>query len=76
MSTKTTFKRIALVAVAALGFGMVSAIPSQAATGDFTVPTGNRGYDLVDAPKSITTRILLNAGKSQILAQAVQVLEK
>jgi RNA polymerase sigma factor (sigma-70 family) len=45
-------------------------------TSDFTVPTGNRGYDLSDAPKSITTRILLNSGKSQILAQAVQVLEK
>jgi hypothetical protein len=45
-------------------------------TSDFTAPTGNRGYDLSDAPKSITTRILLNSGKSQILAQAVQVLEK
>jgi DNA-binding CsgD family transcriptional regulator len=45
-------------------------------TSDFSVPTGNRGYDLSDAPKSITTRILLNSGKSQIIAQAVQVLEK
>jgi RNA polymerase sigma factor (sigma-70 family) len=45
-------------------------------TSDFTVPTGNRGYDLADAPKNITTRILLNSGKSQIIAQAVQVLEK
>ncbi len=45
-------------------------------TSDFNVPTGNRGYDLADSPKSITTRILLNSGKSQILAQAVQVLEK
>jgi RNA polymerase sigma factor (sigma-70 family) len=45
-------------------------------TSEFTVPTGNRGYDLGDAPKSITTRILLNSGKSQIIAQAVQVLEK
>jgi hypothetical protein len=31
MSTKTTFKRIALVAVASLGFGMLSAAPSSAA---------------------------------------------
>jgi len=31
MSTKTTFKRVALVAVAALGFGMLSAVPSNAA---------------------------------------------
>ena len=30
MSTKTTFKRVALVAVAALGFGMLSAAPSNA----------------------------------------------
>jgi RNA polymerase sigma factor (sigma-70 family) len=42
----------------------------------FTIPTGNRGYDLGDAPKSITTRILLNSGKTQILAQAAQVFEK
>jgi RNA polymerase sigma factor (sigma-70 family) len=40
---------------------------------DFVIPTGSRGYDLADAPKSITTRILMNAGKTQVLAQAVQV---
>jgi hypothetical protein len=40
---------------------------------DFVIPTGSRGYDLADAPASITTRILLNAGKTQVLAQAVQV---
>jgi RNA polymerase sigma factor (sigma-70 family) len=45
-------------------------------TTSFAIPTGNRGYDLADAPKSITTRILLNSGKNQILAQAAQVLEK
>jgi len=32
MSTKTTFKRVALVAVASLGFGMLSVVPSNAAT--------------------------------------------
>jgi hypothetical protein len=31
MSTKTTFKRIALVTVAALGFGVMSVVPSNAA---------------------------------------------
>ena len=31
MSTKTTYKRVALVAVAALGFGMLSVVPSGAA---------------------------------------------
>jgi hypothetical protein len=40
---------------------------------DFVIPTGSRGYDLADAPRSITTRILMNAGKTQVLAQAVQV---
>lgn len=40
---------------------------------DLVIPTGSRGYDLADAPKSITTRILMNAGKTQVLAQAVQV---
>jgi hypothetical protein len=30
MSTKTTFKRVALVTVAALGFGVMSIVPSQA----------------------------------------------
>jgi len=35
MSTKTTFKRVALVTVAALGFGLLSVAPSNAApTGD------------------------------------------
>ena len=33
MSTKTTFKRIALVTVAALGFGVLSVAPSNAALG-------------------------------------------
>jgi RNA polymerase sigma factor (sigma-70 family) len=43
---------------------------------DFLIPTGKRGYDLADAPKEITTRILLNAGKTQVLAQAVQVTNR
>jgi RNA polymerase sigma factor (sigma-70 family) len=42
----------------------------------FSIPTGARGYDLVDAPASITTRVLLNSGKTTILAQAVQVTNK
>jgi len=40
---------------------------------NFVIPTGSRGYDLADAPKSITTRILMNAGKTTFLAQAVAV---
>jgi len=37
MSTKTTFKRIALVTVAALGFGVFGTAPSQAAFGNSNV---------------------------------------
>jgi RNA polymerase sigma factor (sigma-70 family) len=43
---------------------------------NFSIPTGARGYDLSDAPASITTRVLLNSGKTTILAQAVQVVNK
>jgi RNA polymerase sigma factor (sigma-70 family) len=42
----------------------------------FAIPTGSRGYDLADAPATITTRVLLNSGKTQVLAQAVQVVNK
>jgi RNA polymerase sigma factor (sigma-70 family) len=42
----------------------------------FEIPTGSRGYDLADAPAKITTRVLLNSGKTTILAQAVQVTNK
>ena len=37
MSTKTTFKRIALVTVAALGFGVMSVVPSNAAINSDTL---------------------------------------
>lgn len=45
-------------------------------TSNFAIPTGARGYDLTDAPATITTRVLLNSGKTQVLAQAVQVTNK
>ena len=41
MSTKTNFKRIALVAVAALGLGVLSSVPSTAATSGLTVTVTN-----------------------------------
>jgi RNA polymerase sigma factor (sigma-70 family) len=42
-------------------------------TSEFVIPVGDRGYDLVGTPKTITSRLLLNASKTQILAQAVLV---
>jgi RNA polymerase sigma factor (sigma-70 family) len=44
-------------------------------TSELTIPVGDRGYDLVGTPKTITTRLLLNASKTQILAQAILVPE-
>ena len=42
-------------------------------TSEFVIPVGDRGYDLSSAPKTITSRLLLNASKTKILAQAVLV---
>jgi hypothetical protein len=41
-----------------------------------TIPIGSRGYDLTAAPKSIVTRLVLDATKTRILAQAVSVNAK
>ena len=38
-----------------------------------SIPVGTRGYDLAGAPKSIVTRIVLDAAKTKVLAQAVSV---
>jgi len=40
-----------------------------------TTPSSTTGTDLITVPKSVTTRLLLNSGKTQILAQAVLVTE-
>jgi hypothetical protein len=48
MSTKTTFKRVALVAVAALGLGVLSVAPSQATVSALTV-TGANGTSTLSA---------------------------
>jgi len=46
MSTTTNFKRIALVAVAALGVGVLSAVPSQAVTSGVTITATNASVTL------------------------------
>lgn len=60
MSTKTTFKRVALVAVAALGIGMLSAIPSNAATTFTDTTVYSAGTQIVggQATVQITTDTL------------------
>ena len=50
MSTKTNFKRIALVAVAALGLGVLSSVPSQAAvTSAITLTPTNGTATIISA---------------------------
>ncbi len=44
-------------------------------TSEFSIPVGNRGFDLTGPIKSITTRLVLNPGKTQILSQSVLVTE-
>ena len=69
MSTKTTFKRIALVAVAALGLGVLSVAPSQAAVSTPTVTTANgtsttaSNYDSTTAA-TVAVTALMDAGDS------------
>ena len=48
-------------------------IVDSAISSDFFIAVGDRGYDLTSAPKSVVTRLLLNAGKTQVLAQAILV---
>jgi hypothetical protein len=70
MSTKTNFKRIALVAVAALGLGVLSSVPSQAAVSNLTVTvtnaTGTLSGGISDSRNAATINIvgLLEAGDS------------
>ena len=44
-------------------------------TSEFSIAVGSRGFDLTGPIKSITTRLVLNPGKTQILAQSVLVTE-
>ncbi len=51
----------------------VTMVIDSAIKSNFLFPTTGNGYDLTVAPKAITTRLLLTAGKTQILAQAILV---
>jgi trimeric autotransporter adhesin len=80
MSTKTTFKRIALVAVAALGLGVLSVAPSQAAAGVPTLTTTTGSASVTAGQQNETTTAatvsvvgLLTAGSD---SYSVQILRK
>ena len=63
MSTKTTFKRIALVTVAALGFGMLSVVPSSAAGMDDGATAGG---EVTSVSAAVAGRALRVGVQSQI----------
>jgi hypothetical protein len=54
MSTKTSFKRIALVAIAALGLGVLSSVPSQAAISGAVTITATNGSATLGLADSTT----------------------
>jgi len=65
MSTKTTFKRIALVAVAALGFGMLSVVPSSATARTATsVVVGDIPSARVGVTAVVPVKVYLPAGSA------------
>ena len=59
MSTKTNFKRIALVAVASLGLGVLSSVPSQAQTSGLTltVTDGTSSFTKSDSTTAATINV-------------------
>jgi trimeric autotransporter adhesin len=78
MSTKTTFKRIALVAVAALGLGVLSVAPSSAVVSAVAVTAANGTAGAVGAASDTVTGAqisvagLLDEGTDSITVQFVQ----
>jgi len=56
MSTKTTFKRIALVAVASLGFGVLTSVSANAAAGSISLR--NSSVTVVDSTSATATFIV------------------
>jgi hypothetical protein len=72
MSTTTTFKRISLVAVAALGFGVLSVAPSSAAASAGTI-TVTDGYDEFGGSSSTGSGSAVIAFTASASADAVAV---
>ena len=77
MSTKTNFKRIALVAVAALGMGVLSSVPSQATFLQTTTVTAVDGIatkansDSVTSGATVTINYLTNTTDSVVVSSVI-----
>ena len=73
MSTKTTFKRIALVAVAALGFGVLSVVPSQAAVSGLVVTATNGNATHLNSDSSTAATLSISFFAQGGVADSVTV---
>jgi trimeric autotransporter adhesin len=81
MSTKTTFKRVALVAVASLGFGVLTSVaPAIANAGNYTANstitnTGNTGTAALPIPSgtALTANLLLTTAAASANGNALGV---
>jgi len=64
MSSKTFFKRIAISAIAALGFGMLSVAPSQATVTSHTLTIDNAAdsIEVNDTATAVLTHSFVNLG--------------
>jgi len=72
MSTTTNFKRIALVAVAALGLGVLSAVPSSAAVSSVTTTVANGAATLRSgSTSSVDVDTGLASGASVIVSALI-----
>jgi len=73
MSTKTTFKRIALVAVASMGFGVLTSVaPASAATGSFS--TDASSYTVVGGAATTAAAVVRISVKSDAATPLAQAL--
>ena len=74
MSTKTNFKRIALVAVASLGLGVLSSVPSQAAfTGAIAVTTTNGTATVLKSDSTTAATIAVQGYSSNATGDSIVV---
>jgi hypothetical protein len=66
MSKKTFFKRIAISAIAALGLGMLSVVPSQAAVTShtLTIDSATDAADVNDTATAVLTHSFVNLGSA------------
>ena len=74
MSTKTTFKRVALVAVAALGLGVLSVAPSQAAPAGDTLTLSSATASATSgtaATVTVTQTFLAEAGDTMTVTASL-----